>query len=182
MKNLKPISLIGMILLLIAGACENLPEVEISSDAPNLKTTESALKCEPVCDYKLFAGQNMLVGQVLVRRGYDYICVEYHVDDCWCITETHLHVAESLEGIPQTRRGNPIPGQFDFKGEHDCVNYVYYHVPVPAGSTGDLYIATHAVVTNDCTGKTETAWASFCGTCCDFPGNNWATYFTYTLP
>ena len=39
----------------------------------------------------------------------------------------------------------------------------------------ELYIAAHAVVTSS--QGTETAW----GDGLDFPGNNWATYFNYTV-
>ena len=44
----------------------------------------------------------------------------------WRILETHLHIATSLAGIPQTKTGNPIPGKFEYKGEHDSVESYQY--------------------------------------------------------
>ena len=32
--------------------------------------------------------------------------------------ETHLAVATTLTGIPQTKTGSPIPGKFDVKDSH----------------------------------------------------------------
>jgi hypothetical protein len=127
----------------------------------------------------LYAGQHYLVGSVKVWNDADYLYVQYLVNDKkWRITETHLHVADSLEGIPQ-KNGNPPPGKFDYKGEHDCVTKVTYKIPLDCWDCNDiLYIAAHAVVGHD-----ETAWG--CGPdgdgCLEFPGKNWATYLIYTL-
>jgi hypothetical protein len=63
------------------------------------------------------------------------------------ISETHLHVATSLEGIPQ-KNGNPPPGQFEFKMEHDpWVDDYTYMILLGDWTVGEaLYIAAHAVV------------------------------------
>lgn len=131
----------------------------------------------------LFAGQHIDVGDVLVWDDGNTLYVEYVINSPWVMTQSHLHIATSLVGIPQTKKGNPIPGQFEW-GE-------YYAPPVDADTFNfdlsqegwygaELHIAAHAVVidTSTCPYETETAWAD--GT--DFPGKNWATYFTYNTP
>jgi hypothetical protein len=102
-----------------------------------------------------------------------------------------LHIFQDNElftDVPH-KNGNPIPGHFDYKGEHDCVQEVVYTIPKGDWEVGDkLYIAAHAVVREtgececDCTCQEETAW----GGCLtddfsQFPGSNWAIYFTYVV-
>ena len=95
----------------------------------------------------LIAGQHKDVGEVQVWNDAENLYVKYLMDDVegWCLTETHLHVATSSEGIPQ-KKGNPIPGKFDYKEEHDCVANYTYSVPLTWAPDAELYIATHAVV------------------------------------
>ncbi|MHA2005638.1 MAG: hypothetical protein ACW960_16370 [Candidatus Thorarchaeota archaeon] len=53
------------------------------------------------------------VGEVRVWNDGDNLYVEFITEDGWCLLETHLSVAESLDGIPQTKKNNPIPGHFE---------------------------------------------------------------------
>ena len=86
------------------------------------------------------------VGDVNVWNDGDYLYVQYVVDaPGWCLTETHLHVAMSMEAIPQ-KNGNPPPGQFDYKTEHACVTEYTYEIPLEWTPCTDLYIAAHADV------------------------------------
>jgi hypothetical protein len=94
------------------------------------------------------------VGDVLVWNDGDTLYVQYVVTAPWCLTETHLHVAISLEGIPQ-KNGNPPPGKFDYKGEHDCVAEYLYTIPLNWSTDTKLFIAAHAVVVNTETIETE---------------------------
>ncbi|MFX0105536.1 MAG: hypothetical protein ACFE75_08600, partial [Candidatus Hodarchaeota archaeon] len=101
----------------------------------------------------LFAGQHIDVGDVIVWNNADSVYVNYSLIDGWCLTETHLHVATSLEGIPQTQPnkkgnggGNPIPGHFDYKGEHDCLSTFTYEIPLTWNMDDLIYIAAHAEV------------------------------------
>lgn len=66
------------------------------------------------------------------------------------MSETHLHVATKLSDIPQAN-GNPIPGQFEYKGEYNPkTDYVKYEIPLSKfGCEKILYIAAHAVVCKD---------------------------------
>jgi hypothetical protein len=129
----------------------------------------------------LMAGQTMYVGDVLVWDDGYTLYVKYVITDPdWCITETHLQIATSLELIPQ-KNGNPIPGHFEKNDEHNCVPEVLYTYDLSEYGWGTgtyLYIAAHAVVQMPCQpGAEETAWADGY----DFPGKNWATYFGYTV-
>lgn len=131
----------------------------------------------------LIAGQNNYAGTVEVRPTDDGtgICVTYQTDGDWLLTETHLSIATSLNGIPQTKAGNPRPGQFQYSARHNpAVPTFTYCVSYPYEFGDRLFIATHAVVNRSSSGggsQTETAW----GGGFDFPGSNWATYFEYEV-
>jgi hypothetical protein len=121
------------------------------------------------------------VGDVIIWNDLDFLYITYEVTGDWYITETHLHVADSLEGIPQTKKGNPIPGHFDYSNHHDpSVQTYLYAVPWTWEPGTTLYIATHAVVekVTDSIYQIETAW----GDGVDFSGKNWATYIIYVDP
>lgn len=90
----------------------------------------------------------MVAGDVNVWNDGDNLSVQYVTTGGWCLTETHLHVATFMDGIPQ-RNGNPVPGQFDYPMEHDCVTQYTYTIPLDEGwvpCETYLYIAAHAVV------------------------------------
>lgn len=94
----------------------------------------------------LLAGQDIDVGDVLVWNDGDYLYVKYDITDPdWCLAETHLQVATSLDGIPQ-KNGNPIPGQFEYKNPLGCVDGYTYEIPLTWDPDTELYIAAHALV------------------------------------
>lgn len=97
--------------------------------------------------YPLFAGQDIEVGTVEVWNDDSTLYVKYIVESPWRLTETHLHVAIDLSAIPQTKKNNPIPGQFDYKMEHNHVTNYTYTIPM-LSTDGELYIAAHAVVSD----------------------------------
>ena len=121
----------------------------------------------------LMAGQNLFSGTVKVWDEGDTLYVLYETIEPWCMTETHLAVASSLDEIPQSN-GNPVPGNFPYKNTHKCVTSFLYTIPL-SNDACELYIAAHAVVKRP--GSNETAW----GNGVDFPGSNWATYFIYEV-
>ena len=102
------------------------------------------------------------------------------------MTETHLHIANgSVVDIPQTKKGNPRPGQFDYSEEYEpCVNVYTYVIPLE-GLSGEVYIAAHAAVqmeVEDGSGDMITYEESAWGNGIEFAEDrNWAMYFTYTL-
>lgn len=145
----------------------------------------------------LIAGQHTDVGDVLVWNDSEALYVTI-AGRGWCIGEAHLHVATSLDSIPQAR-GNPIPGRFEHKREGECTPGASKRVSLGSWGVGTtLYIAAHAEVYPwidsggsccpcppcgdlcdrcDCSGEGETAW----GAGSPFPGANWATYITYVV-
>jgi hypothetical protein len=99
-------------------------------------------------EVSLCAGQTMDVGDVQVGNDDTNLYVTYLITEPdTCMIETHLHVAEGIDGIPQTKKGNPIPGQFDYMMDHNCVTEYTYTIPLGTWADDvDLSIAAHAVV------------------------------------
>jgi hypothetical protein len=112
----------------------------------------------------------MDAGNVLVWNDGDYLYVKFTTEGDWTIVETHVHVALTLGGIPQTKNNNPIPGLFEYSSTE-----VLYVILMPDDWKFDieLYIAAHAVVV--CGDQEETGW----GDGFTFNDKNWATYFKY---
>jgi hypothetical protein len=125
-----------------------------------------------------------------------------HVD--WELIESHVHVADTASGIPQTGSGNPKVGKFEYKdssSEATTVTTTVHEYTIPlsdVGNPGDtIYIAVQAAIeyvdnkgTGD-TGDDETMEPSAWGGTWNggtgeldtqFSGKNWASYFTYTIP
>ncbi len=144
MKHLRTIPVLGIILLFMAGACEQIEQME--ADPMFQKSGSAFFKNGDAICTDLIAGQHIDVGEVEIWNDADYLYVKYIVDDeNWCLTETHLHVATDPDLIPQ-KNGNPIPGKFDYKGEHDCVYELIYEIPLDWDCNEEIYIASHAVV------------------------------------
>jgi predicted heme/steroid binding protein len=124
----------------------------------------------------LYAGQNINVGTLNISNDCQNLTVTYEMAGNWTLQETHLEIATSFESIPMTKSGNPVIGHFTYKNEELPEGSIIdtYVIPVN-GKNGTVYIAAHAVVSNQ--NSDEGAWAS--GT--QFPGDNWATYFTYDI-
>lgn len=136
--------------------------------------------------FTLYAGQTIEAGTVTVSNTDDTLVVTYATSDGWSLDETHLHVACSLDDVPQTPSGNPKVGKFDHSGTHASgTTSTSYEIPLAdidcfTGCGDDLVIAAHAVVEkDDGTGGTqsETGW----GDGDDFPGASWATYIGYEV-
>jgi hypothetical protein len=93
----------------------------------------------------------------------------------WCLTEVHVHVADTVGEVPQTRSGNPKVGQFAYRDANLGCRTEYTFPAISLGTlAGSFAVPAHAVVQRqlgDLT-LTETAWAA--GT--PFPGKSWATY------
>lgn len=124
----------------------------------------------------LLAGQHQVAGSVHVTNDSENLYIEFVPDDAWCIVETHVHVAHTLDGFPLVGRWRtPAPGQFDFKTDHSCEPPYEYTIALGDFDVQqDLIIAAHAKLSDGAV--TETAWAD--GTRFAAQGN-WATYFTY---
>lgn len=108
--------------------------------------------CEPSelpQTFYLFAGQHYWVGELYVWKDSNYLYVKYNLDeDNYSMSESQLHVATLLDGIPHTKNGNPIPGQFDYSKQYDPTEpHDLYQIDWDSDwDNVDLYIAAHAVV------------------------------------
>jgi hypothetical protein len=144
--------------------------------------------CSPSKEVILWAGQDTEVGDVTVWHDNENIMVLFTIDAAgWRITESQVHVATSLAGIPQTKpdkNGNTSPkiGKFNYSDPDESTSTSHKYIidmddieGFVLGSTC-LWIATHAVVKKGCGDETqeETAW----GEGEDF-GKNWAMYFVW---
>jgi hypothetical protein len=100
----------------------------------------------------LIAGQNTVVGTVTVMGGVNDLTVTYVVDPPWVITQTHLHVAPSVDEIPQNKNGSPRLGHFDYSRNYfpPVTQDTFAVNPIELETDGDICIAAHAVV---CTGE-----------------------------
>lgn len=140
-----------------------------------------AAQAETICGMQtettLLAGQTIPAGLVTVSNDGQSLLVTYHTDADWLITETHLHVATSPEDLPQTSKGNAIPGLFDYQSTYDGgVTEAAYTIDLSAWPEGtQLYIAAHSVVVS--AAGTETAWGNGMG----FPGKDWSMYFSHMV-
>jgi len=97
----------------------------------------------------LYAGQDEPVGTVEGTIDGTSLNITYETTGCWKMSETHLHVASSLEGIPHTKKGNPIPGQFGYSTSHNpWVSTYTYNITLEEElePCEKLYIAAHADV------------------------------------
>ena len=128
------------------------------------------------------------VGEIEVTNDEYNLYVTFSIthEDDWAITETHLHVANESEDIPQTKKGNPKVGKFEYSNS----TYHEYTIPIPEGcNEGDnVTIAAHAAVqlfveydpiAMEDIFRYESAW----GEGDEFnEGRNWAMFITYTIP
>jgi hypothetical protein len=128
----------------------------------------------------LFAGQTINSGTVTVSNDETNLYVTYNTAAPWQLTQIHVAVADSADGLPQNKSGNPVPGQFPY---NQTLNPAVstYTVTIPLAGLGDpIFVAAHAVVKSSGpggTGARQTGW----GYGPQFPGNNWGTYFIYSL-
>ena len=154
MKKLIYLIVLALILGLVLTGCflSNVGQVPTTEQSGISYLTKGTPGDHDV--FTLYAGQHIDVGTVEVWNDTENLYVKYMVDDPWCLIETHLHVAASLEDIPQTEKGNPIPGQFGYKSEHNCESDFLYTIPL-ANLVVELYIAAHAEVVRH---YYETVW------------------------
>lgn len=98
----------------------------------------------------LLAGQDIPVGTVEISNDGSSLHVTYTLENGWCMTESHLAVATDVAEIPQTKKKNPIPGQFAYGDFYDpCVTtdtFIILLSDIPADSDETLYVAAHAAV------------------------------------
>ena len=124
----------------------------------------------------LLAGQSADVGDVTVQGDATRVRLLTTTSGGACIAGLHAAVAGSPQLIPQTKKGNAIPGRFPVSKEYTpCTTEAEVFVPlssIPGYVPGQpIYIALHADVVMP-TGEIDSAWAEGTG----FPGANWSSY------
>lgn len=109
-------------------------------------------ECDDESSYPLYAGQDMLVGDVIVKSDGDKVCVKFVLNAeamaaGWKMSEVHVAVADSVAGIKQ-KNGNPIPGQFPVNVSLDpnVTETEWFCFDRDPSWTDPLAIAAHAVV------------------------------------
>lgn len=96
----------------------------------------------------LLAGQDIDVGDVTVTDDGTDLTVQITTTGDWCVNEMHLDAADTEDGIPQNRRGNPVPGQFQINETLSCETDFSRTLALPADDNGDdhIVVAVHTVV------------------------------------
>jgi hypothetical protein len=123
---------------------------------------DSGVKC-----FTLYAGQHIDAGSVCVQVVGDQLEVTFETTGDWQLEEAHLWYGTTPDGYPQTRNGNPIPGQFPHHSG-DITGETSYTFVVSLGDDPDLwcqtshYIGAHAALRRVVDGEvvqTETGWS-----------------------
>jgi hypothetical protein len=133
-------------------------------------------------EYTLFANQTEIAGTVTVTNDATDLTITYTLDEGWEMNESHVAVASDVTGIPQSKKGNAIPGRFAYAAEHQPPVITYtYTIPLadlPAAETFAIAAQADLVhVTDSVYDREEGAWA---GVDEVFEGKDWDLYFTYT--
>lgn len=185
--------------ILLAGCGGGDGEAKIAAHESLIVSIDGETAC-----LTLFAGQHIDAGTVCVAidaaadtsadcgdGATGAMTVTYATTGGWTIAEAHLAVGDSLDDIPTTRNGSPIPGQFPYNSG-DISGATEHTVTVPLCTFGldgaqeacdpvTAYVAAHAALRRDGadgTTQSETGWAD--GTPFVERGN-WAEYATLTL-
>ena len=143
MKKFLPLALILILFSCKKNEDDIIPPVK---NPPNGSTIPiNSGNCGATGYTDLIAGQHTVIGRVRVQTDGTTLTVVYEINQPdWGITETHLSVKGVWTEIPQTKTGNPIPGQFEFKNNHNKVIGFPYFVDVSAFS--QVSIAAHCKV------------------------------------
>jgi len=168
MKKLSYLIVLALILGLVLTGCtllSNIGQVPTNEQSGMTYVTKGGPTVNEAESFPLYAGQHDLVGEILVWDDGETLCVKYQLnedalEDDWLIYETHLAVGHEIGEIPQTKKGNPIPGQFLYGDDEldEGVDSWEYCVPfnelgkeesgdlAPIECDETLVIAAHAVV------------------------------------
>jgi len=142
----------------------------LQNEAVALGGASVVIQVCPEEEVALIAGQDEEIGTVTVIEDEGAISVTYTLDEGWHMTESHLHLAEDCDDIPQTGPGNPKVGQFEYGMPYDpSVQADTIVVDRTSGWDAEdtLCVAAHAAVFKDTNGdglydpdvdREETAW------------------------
>ena len=133
------------------------------------------IDCDETIRRDLLAGQDIYVGDILIRKENDMLLITYDLSSTdWKLKETHLFVGD-INDAPFTNSGNPQIGHFLYHDDHDNDNIYSYEVPM--GNLNDCFsVISHAVVVlieDETETANETAFGYGDNT---FDGNRWGWY------
>ncbi len=171
---------LGVVTALVAGAA--IAPVLGATAAQAAETTPTL--CGTPVEATLYAGQTTDAGTVTIGNDEDNLYVTFDTDSPWVMDQTHLAVADTLAGVPQTKQGNPKIGNFAHQTTHNpaATEYTYTISKAAASLDGNqsVVVAAHAALSKLGADGTvvgsETGWAE--GTTFVDRGS-WATYAEY---
>ena len=192
-----------MIALLTYCSKEEITPVndQIKSELPQAAVKQNKLKVGELTgsiSAKLFAGQNIEVGTVVVSQVNtdtdplkpepDALQVTYTLTGGWIMTDAYLWVGTSLSTMPRNSQGNPQIGQFPYVQTFSTnTNTCSFTIPFgteafpysPCTATSLLIAAKASVELHSGSNvEIEGAWG---GTIPIVKDKNWGTYFNYDL-
>jgi len=156
MKKLIYLIVLVLILGLVLSGCllSNVGQVPTNEQSGITYLTKGGPTESEADHFDLYAGQDMLVGEVLVWDDGTQLCVKYQLSenailDGWLIYETHWAVGDEPLDIPQ-KNGNPIPGKFPY-GDDDLGGVKFYQecrtfAELSVDCLNEIVIAAHAVI------------------------------------
>src|SRR5262245_36331618 len=112
-------------------------------------TPAHAQTCGAQTHTELVAGQIYNGGTITIYNDKNYIYVQYTTNAPWVLSEAHAAVAATLDGIPQTKGGNPIPGRFAYGATFDpeVTTYTFVVPTAGLGTAGQsVFVAAHAML------------------------------------
>ncbi len=133
---------------------------------------------EPDKEGDIWAGQTELVGNYEVWITGDDVKIMFWIDEGWCLEDNHIVVTTDMSDYTN-KKGNPKIGKFPFEASWSAADGAYVKTvdrtaePVYWESGDDLWIAIHVVVTQCCSGDSETGW----GEGEEDWGSKWGWYF-----
>lgn len=186
MRRNKLFSWIGLtVAALFSAACnESSPSAILGPDmalVAEIQNSDNAYCTD------LLAGQTTDAGDVCVAVNGSDLLVTYATTDGWEISEAHLFVGETQEGMPQARNGNPKIGNFPNNSGNitgatthtfsvDLTQFGFDASPTSCDAR-NIFVAAHAALrknNGNGTYQTETGWGDGYGL---VDRGSWATGF-----
>ena len=191
-SNFYRLALLLLSVAFITVSCEKESDMRSSEESAVLFKSmtldaEGNVVCEPDT-FKLFGGQTIEVGYLVVSNDDQNIFVEYNITNSdYYLSEAQLWVGSDLSNVPYAGNGAPVPGLFPYKAENIEVMKYLFTVPIADAIIGttdycgkEVFIFAHGSVepsTGSSATEGETIWSE--GT--PFDGPRWGWYSSYSI-
>lgn len=109
---------LGIMMLVLVGCTDNSsitgPEKNAAQSLPVGETvaTIKLADAPKAVAFPIMIDKTTSVGTISVQNTKDFIYITYLAEKDWAFKETNVHVASTIQGIPQSRDGLPSPQQF----------------------------------------------------------------------